>query len=75
MSDDNFINALNEAFYKPSNSSFGGTLETHGIKSRNFELPYLIKGLKTKRYPFNLQLQHSNNYSGERFALVGDAAH
>jgi len=75
MNDSEFIEALNDAFYNPSKTQIGGVLESFGLKTWNFEFPFFITGIKTKWYPYSLSLQHANNYAGERFALVGDAAH
>lgn len=76
LNDQEFIDELNKALQKTSDSSFGGVnLLPKSLKITNFEQPPLIDKVHSKRFAFPLILSNSNSYASDRMALIGDAAH
>ena len=41
----------------------------------SFQFPPVISSIESRRFSFDLKLQHAQQYVGARVALVGDAAH
>jgi ubiquinone biosynthesis monooxygenase Coq6 len=75
LNEEEFLDALNDAFHSSPQTDHGGVLESYGIKKGGYEAPPFVTDLKTGRFSFPLGLQHANSYAKDRVALLGDAAH
>lgn len=75
MSDEQFVDSLNHAFYDTSEAPFVGSIIPETLKSQKFERPPLVTKVSTRRFAFPLSLTYANDYVAHRMALVGDAAH
>ena len=79
MSDDQFIERLNNAFRKPSDAPdlgrYGDKVLPRQLKDKQFEMPPIVDAVHTKRFAFPLVFQNAESYVGHRMALIGDAAH
>ncbi|CDW77713.1 ubiquinone biosynthesis monooxygenase coq6-like [Stylonychia lemnae] len=75
VSEDKFVELLNQALQKSSDHSLMGQIPDRVLKRNTFELPPIIDKLETKRFAFPLSLLQSENLAAQRVALIGDAAH
>ena len=74
LSDDEFLDHLNGALQRPSDSSpFPFKRLLGGTPARI--VPPLITSVESPRLAFPLQFQKARAYVGNRIALLGDAAH
>lgn len=72
MNDEEFLKELN---YSLARKALVNTQNIVFSPDAGFDIPPVITKIVNKRRSFILSMQQANRYVGERFALIGDAAH